>query len=114
MNFSFFMVGSKYCDFLRKIDPRVPYMMDKKSARPLSCLKKVEMNILITDTKEEVNYKNLLSNQLSWCNSHKKMILKQAEKLYFLITQERAWENLAKRCCKFSLDEKRCEIYENA
>lgn len=34
------------------------------------CLSKVERRILETDTKPDIDYKNLLSNQLSWCNSH--------------------------------------------
>ena len=166
MNFSFYMVDSDYCDYLRKSDPCVPYTMDKKSIRPFvgivftvngfqyyapltspkpkhlkmknqidfmkikngewgainfnnmipvseSCLKKVEMNITDTDNKSDIDYKNLLKNQLSWCNSNKEIILKQAEKLYYTIIRGEAWENLAERCCNFSLDEKQCQRYEN-
>ncbi len=71
-------------------------------------LKKVEIRILETDSKADMDYKNLLSNQLSWCNSHRDIILRQAEKLYRMITSGKAWENLEKRCCNFSLDEKLC------
>ena len=39
---------------------------------------------------------------------HRAAILKQAEKLYYMITEGKAWENLADRCCNFSLDEKLC------
>lgn len=165
MSFSFFMVDSKYCDFLRTTDQCVPYIMDRKSTRPfvgivfsvngfhyyapltspkpkhlhmksqidflkikngewgainfnnmipvpIACLKKVEMKILASDTKAEVDYKNLLSNQLSWCNSNKEIVLKQALKLYATVTQRKTWGKLAERCCNFTLDEQRCLIYE--
>lgn len=71
-------------------------------------LKKVEIRISESDSKEERDYKNLLSNQLSWCNSHKEAILKQAAKLYHMIVEGRAWGNLQERCCDFALDEKLC------
>ena len=79
---------------------------------PYTELSKVEMRILDTDTKEDINYKNLLSNQLSWCNSHKEIILRQAEKLYHTIVQGNAWEGLAYRCCNFILDEQKCLYFE--
>ena len=79
---------------------------------PFSSLTKVEMQIKDTDSRENIDYKNLLSNQLSWCNSHKKIILKQAEKLYDTIVQGIAWDGLANRCCNFILDEKRCMAYK--
>ena len=75
------------------------------------CLKKIEISFLTTDTKPDIDYKNLLSNQLSWCNSHKDAILKQAEKLYNMIAEGTAWESLANRCCSFPLDEQQSQIY---
>ena len=74
-------------------------------------LKKVEMKILETDSKQDISYKILLSNQLSWCNSHREAILKQAEKLYRLIVNGKAWSTLASRCCNFALDEMLCDAY---
>ena len=165
MNFSFYMVDSAYCDYLRKTDPCVPYTKDKKSIRPfvgivftmnqfnyyapltspkpkhihmknqidflkinngewgainfnnmipvsLENLTKVEMRILDSDSKPDIDYKNLLSNQLSWCNSHRNVILKQAEKLYYTIVQGKAWGNLSNRCCNFVLNEKQCLEYK--
>ena len=165
MNFSFYIVDSAYCDYLRKTDPCVPYTMDKKSIRPFvgivftmngfhyyapltspkskhlhmknqidffkinngkwgainfnnmipvpfANLTKVEMQIKDTDSKADIDYKNLLSNQLSWCNSHKDIIMKQAEKLYHTIVHGNAWNGLAKRCCNFVQDEQRCLEYE--
>ncbi len=78
---------------------------------PQECLVKIEIRILETDTKPDTDYKNLLSNQLSWCNSHKDTILKQAGKLYNMITHGKAWGNLAERCCNFILDEQQCLLY---
>lgn len=78
---------------------------------PPQCLSKVEIRILGTDAKPDIDYKNLLANQLSWCNSHKEAILKQVEKLYNTIVQGKAWGNLAERCCNFSLGEQQCLLY---
>ena len=72
---------------------------------------KVEMKIYETDSQQDIAYKNLLSNQLSWCNSHKDTILNQAEKLYRLVVDGRAWDTLASRCCNFALDEILCASY---
>ena len=119
MNFSFYMVDTRYCDYLRQFDPCVPYTMDQKAIRPFvgivfslngfqyyapltspkpkhlqmknqvdflkinrgewgavnfnnmipvppERLTKVQMKILETDSAQDVAYKNLLSNQLSW------------------------------------------------
>lgn len=79
----------------------------------LDNLTKVDPRITHADSKADINYKNLLSNQLSWCNANKALILKQAEKLYNTIVQKKAWENLADRCCNFTLDEQQCLLYAN-
>jgi protein AbiQ len=46
-----------------------------------SCLTLVDIKIAITDNKDEIAYKNLLSNQLSWCNKNRVRILSHASKL---------------------------------
>ncbi|HBA50828.1 MAG TPA: type III toxin-antitoxin system ToxN/AbiQ family toxin [Lachnospiraceae bacterium] len=78
---------------------------------PSSCLTKVDLQIVSTDSEQDIAYKNLLSNQLSWCNSHKNAILTQAQKLYRIITQGKPWDKLAERCCNFSLNEQQCLLY---
>ncbi len=78
---------------------------------PFECLTKINPQIHASDSKQDISYKNLLSNQLSWCNSHKDAILKQADKLYHIITQGKAWGSLSERCCNFSIDEQRCLLY---
>lgn len=166
MKFSFFMVDSDYCDFLRKTDPCVPHTMDHKADRPFigiiftingfhyyapltspkpkhlhmknqidflkinngewgainlnnmipvpaGSLKNVELKISENDSEQDIAYKNLLSNQLTWCNSHKDSILKQAGKLYHIIVNGKGWRTLVSRCCNFPLDEKQCAIYSS-
>ena len=70
------------------------------------------MKIFDTDSPADIAYKNLLSNQLSWCISNRDVILKQAEKLYRLIVSKKAWDHLIDRCCDFTLDETLCESYK--
>ena len=76
-----------------------------------NCLTAVDMKIIDTDNKSEKDYKNLLSNQLSWCNSNKVGILNRAEKLYQMIVTKKAWIELVKRCCNFPIDEEQYRKY---
>jgi protein AbiQ len=160
MNLKLYRTDSDYCEFLRKVDTRVPYIQDEKAMRPFvgilltvngldyfapltspkpkhknmknqidflkiyggewgainfnnmipihsSCLTVVDMKISPADSKADADYKNLLVNQLSWCNSNKAGILARATKLYHLIVSKRARPELAHRCCDFLIDEKR-------
>lgn len=54
------------------------------------------------DSPKERAYKDLLNNQLDWCNNNIESITKKANKLYVLVTQtpEKS-RNLTKRCCDF-------------
>lgn len=74
-------------------------------------LKKIDMQHLPLDTKADTDYKNLLSNQLSWCNSNKLAIINQATKLYNTIIQGKARPELLKRCCNFKIDEQQYRVY---
>jgi len=69
-------------------------------------LSQIDMRHLPTDNKTDTQYKNLLSNQLSWCNANKQMIISQATKLHKMITSGNCRTDLQKRCCDFTLDEK--------
>ena len=71
----------------------------------------VNLTILSTDSPSEVQYKELLSNQLTWCNANKDAIVSKAQKLYDTITSHNGWESLIKRCCKFSDDERLLKEY---
>jgi len=77
----------------------------------INSLQKVDMKILPTDKKADVDYKNLLANQLSWCNANKEIILAKAKKLYNIITHGKARPELVNRCCNFSIDEVQYHIY---
>ena len=74
-------------------------------------LMKVDLIIRSGDTRAEINYKNLLTNQLSWCNSNRENILNKARKLYSLITEGKAPEKLTERCCDFNLLEEKYSVY---
>lgn len=76
-------------------------------------LSKVNLKIEPNDTKDDIDYKNLLSNQLSWCNSNRDAIINKARKLYKIITEGKAPEKLSKRCCDFKLLETKCIEYMN-
>ena len=76
-------------------------------------LKPVDMKILPTDDKATVDYKNLLANQLSWCNTTENVafITSKAQKLYDTIVRKTARPQLVERCCNFSVDEAQYLIY---
>jgi protein AbiQ len=77
------------------------------------CLVKMNPAMLPSDTHDDTAYKNLLANQLSWCNQYRNQIINQAAKLYTLITTGKARPELAVRCCNFALDEKLCRQWPN-
>ena len=161
---SFCLIDSKYCDFLRKFDPCVPYTMDRKSSRPFigilltvnniryyaplsspklkhqtmknqidlikinnglygvinfnnmipvhnNSIRTVNLAVLSTDSSAEIQYKTLLSNQLTWCNAHKTEIIAKAQRLYYLIKKKQAHPSLLNRCCNFALDEQMMQQY---
>jgi len=54
-------------------------------------------------SKDDLNYVNLLSNQLTWCNSHKQDITERAKALYHTIINGLGNEGLTSRCCNFKL-----------
>jgi len=56
-------------------------------------IRKVDLKITPDDTKEDIKYKNLLINQISWCNSNRDKIMKTAKKLYKLITEKKLLKN---------------------
>jgi protein AbiQ len=73
----------------------------------------IGIKILPTDDKAAVDYKNLLANQLSWCNTTENiaLITGKAQKLYATITGKTARPELVERCCNFVVDEAQYRIY---
>ena len=65
-------------------------------------IQKLDIRPSSSDTLKEREYKELLNNQLDWCNDNIDNIIKKANKLYRLITQnpEKSF-NLTRRCCDF-------------
>lgn len=65
-------------------------------------IQKLDIRPSSSDTPKERAYKELLNNQLDWCNDNIDNIIKKANKLYRLITQspEKSF-NLTRRCCDF-------------
>ena len=71
----------------------------------------VNMIKYCTDSKKEINYKNLLVNQKEWCNSNQAFIINHAQRLYNVITKNQATEKILLRCCNFTLLENKCVEY---
>lgn len=62
---------------------------------------KLNLNIETDDDKKTIKYKELLRNQISWCNSRKDEIREQAKALYDSVTHKTCRGNLLMRCCDF-------------
>lgn len=70
---------------------------------------------------QDKDYKNLLENQLSWCNKkqNKQNILDKAKKLYDYINNPNniknvdRWEKIKSRCCDFKKLEQLAKVYTN-
>lgn len=72
-------------------------------------LSKIEISSI-----EDIQYKKLLENQLSWCNKIQniKNILVKAEKLYKYITNDNCKNiNMKERCCAFKKLEQASLLY---
>ncbi len=74
-----------------------------------NCLTKVEITIKSTDSLKTKKYKNLLMNELSWCNSNQEIIINKAKKLYDAVNAHKCPTYIFNRCCNFRL----CEQYMN-
>ncbi len=53
------------------------------------------------DTSEERHYKELMIDQLTYCQQNQEAIIKKANKLYSMIASGKANGLLKKRCCDF-------------
>lgn len=76
-----------------------------------SLISKINMDILTTDEPQTRQYKELLRNQLTWCNSHSEKIIKTSNKLYSMIINNKCSPNLKQRCCNFKLLEQKLSEY---
>jgi len=69
-------------------------------------IEKIDMKIHPHDAPSVKHYKNLLMNQLTFCQQNKEAIIAKANKLYRLITQGNPSGLLKRRCCRFTELEK--------
>ncbi|HAN09504.1 MAG TPA: type III toxin-antitoxin system ToxN/AbiQ family toxin [Clostridiales bacterium] len=69
----------------------------------IDCCREIEINNI-----EDSAYKDLLRNQLSWCNSKREHLEKIAFRLHELIITDKADSGLKSRCCDFKVLEKKC------
>ena len=75
-------------------------------------IKIINVNPLSTDTPKDTAYKNLLKDQLFWCNANQGIITQKANKLYKIITETpEKIPQLTKRCCDFKKLEAALEKY---
>ena len=74
-------------------------------------VKRVNLGISPSDSQSEIQYKTLLSNQLTWCNANKETIINKAQKLYDTILNHKGWDSLVRRCCNFADDEELLKKY---
>lgn len=80
---------------------------------PFSLLNELNPQNMPNVTPDEIKYKNLISDQLTWINEpkNKNILKKNAMQLYYLITKNKANSSLKVRCCNFRLLEQECSKY---
>lgn len=65
-------------------------------------ISKIDINIRNGDNKSDRAYKQLLKDQLYWCNDNIDTIVNKANKLYKIITETPdKMRDLTRRCCDF-------------
>jgi protein AbiQ len=67
-----------------------------------SVLHPIDMKLYPEDNAKERAYKELLNDQLDWCNDNFDAITAKAVKLYRIVTETPdKMKNLTRRCCNF-------------
>lgn len=62
----------------------------------------IDIKVNSKDNQKDRAYKELLNDQLDWCNQNKDGIVKKANKLYKMVTETPdKSRNLTRRCCDF-------------
>jgi protein AbiQ len=65
-------------------------------------IKPIDVNVNPKDTFKDRAYKELLKDQLNWCNQNKESIINKANRLYNIVTEQpEKSRNLTRRCCNF-------------
>ena len=77
-----------------------------------SLLTPIDLNIHQSDNGSTRTYKQLMKDQLDWCQANQDIILKRANQLYNLVCKyPEQNRNLTKRCCDFKKLEKVLDKY---
>ena len=73
------------------------------------------MKVRPDDTPKDIAYKELLKDQLAFCQSNSELILKRANKLYDIVVNhpDKNINLVKKRCCRFDKLEKVLQKYLN-
>jgi protein AbiQ len=71
-----------------------------------SVITKIDLKIHAYDSISVKKYKNLTIDQLTFCQKNQDAIVRKANKLYRLITQNKANNMIKRRCCRYTELEK--------
>ena len=62
----------------------------------------IDLKIKPNDSEKTISYKDLMKNQLSYCQQNQDIIVKRANRLYDIVVRyPESNRNLEKRCCNF-------------
>lgn len=62
----------------------------------------INLKINPNDSEKTISYKDLMKNQLSYCQQNQDIIVKRANRLYDIVVRyPESNRNLVKRCCDF-------------
>lgn len=77
-------------------------------------INEIDTTIYENDSITDKNYKNILLNQLDWCNTtdNQEKITAKANKLYCLYKDNKLYDSIKERCANFPLLEEKCREYE--
>ena len=65
-------------------------------------LRPMDLKIKPNDSEKTISYKDLMKNQLSYCQKNQDIIVKRANRLYDIVVRyPESNRNLVKRCCNF-------------
>lgn len=91
-------------DFMKIIvEDRLLGVLNFNNMIPVSeeCVSPLDLKITGKDSPQSKRYKKMAVKQLSWCQHNQDDIVKRANKLYKMITSEKASGLLKRRCCNF-------------
>ena len=68
----------------------------------MNVMTKVDLKIYSKDSPQEKQYKELMKDQLTWCQNNQDIILKRANRLYDIVTKyPEENRSLVRHCCNF-------------